>query len=113
MRFTFLFAEMEDVERNKMTNEVSASSSPDTRPLLVLCEACGSEGRLLTSDGGPYDTDNGPCPYCSGTGLALVESEPVTLEDLGVVPHGGPTEAHPDRPYCKPDQSCCDFCCGN
>ena len=26
---------------------------------------------------------------------------------------GGPTEADPDRPYCKPDQSCCDFCCGN
>jgi hypothetical protein len=26
---------------------------------------------------------------------------------------GGPTEKCPDRPYCKPDQSCCDFCCGN
>lgn len=26
---------------------------------------------------------------------------------------GGPTEANPDRPYCKPDGSCCDFCCGN
>ena len=26
---------------------------------------------------------------------------------------GGPTENDPDRPYCKPDQSCCDFCCGN
>ncbi|WP_156795572.1 hypothetical protein [Bradyrhizobium icense] len=26
---------------------------------------------------------------------------------------GGPTESDPDRPYCKPDQSCCDFCCGN
>lgn len=26
---------------------------------------------------------------------------------------GGPTEAHPDAPYCKPDQSCCDFICGN
>lgn len=26
---------------------------------------------------------------------------------------GGPTEADPNRPYCKPDQSCCDFCCGN
>jgi hypothetical protein len=26
---------------------------------------------------------------------------------------GGPTEADPLRPYCKPDQSCCDFCCGN
>lgn len=26
---------------------------------------------------------------------------------------GGPTESNPDRPYCKPDQSCCDFVCGN
>lgn len=26
---------------------------------------------------------------------------------------GGPTASDPDRPYCKPDQSCCDFCCGN
>jgi hypothetical protein len=26
---------------------------------------------------------------------------------------GGPTESDPNRPYCKPDQSCCDFCCGN
>jgi hypothetical protein len=26
---------------------------------------------------------------------------------------GGPTVKEPNRPYCKPDQSCCDFCCGN
>lgn len=26
---------------------------------------------------------------------------------------GGPTERDPNRPYCKPDQSCCDFVCGN
>lgn len=26
---------------------------------------------------------------------------------------GGPTEQFPNAPYCKPDQSCCDFCCGN
>lgn len=26
---------------------------------------------------------------------------------------GGPTEKHPDRPYCKDDQTCCDFICGN
>ena len=26
---------------------------------------------------------------------------------------GGPTDPDPDRSYCKPDQSCCDFCCGN
>lgn len=66
-----------------MTNVLS---SPDTgpRPLMVLCEACQSEGRLLTSDGGPYDTDHGPCPYCEATGYALVECEPITMEDLDV-----------------------------
>jgi hypothetical protein len=26
---------------------------------------------------------------------------------------GGPTVTDPEQPYCKPDQSCCDFCCGN
>ena len=26
---------------------------------------------------------------------------------------GGPTEDDPERPYCKEDQSCCDFTCGN
>jgi hypothetical protein len=26
---------------------------------------------------------------------------------------GGPTKNDPGRPYCKPDQSCCDFVCGN
>lgn len=32
---------------------------------------------------------------------------------LGPPTRGGPTEQHPDAPYCKPDQSCCDFVCGN
>ena len=26
---------------------------------------------------------------------------------------GGPTENQPGRSCCKPDGSCCDFCCGN
>jgi len=26
---------------------------------------------------------------------------------------GGPTEEKPNRPTCKPDGSCCNFCCGN
>lgn len=34
------------------------------------------------------------------------------LDDPGSA-KGGPTEKEPDRPYCKLDQSCCDFCCGN
>ncbi len=35
------------------------------------------------------------------------------LRDLPKKRGGGPTEQEPDRPYCKDDQSCCDFCCGN
>jgi hypothetical protein len=59
-----------------------------TRPVLVLCEVCQSEGRLLTSNGGPDDVDNGPCPACDATGLALVESEAITLDDLTeLAPH--------------------------
>lgn len=38
--------------------------------------------------------------YCSGC-----------KEKIG--DRGGPTEKYPMRPHCKPDQSCCDFCCGN
>jgi hypothetical protein len=52
------------------------------RPILVLCECCQSEGRILTSDGGPYDTDNGECPVCKGRGDILIECEPITMEDL-------------------------------
>lgn len=32
---------------------------------------------------------------------------------LAAVYQGGPTEAHPSRVCCRPDQSCCDFACGN
>lgn len=37
----------------------------------------------------------------------LIENHPRTATK------GGPTVGDPNRPYCKPDQSCCDFCCGN
>lgn len=59
-----------------------AIALPDGCERIVLCEACQSEGRILTSDGGPYDTDNGECPYCEGTGGEIVKTEPITLEDL-------------------------------
>lgn len=52
------------------------------RPVLILCETCQSEGRILTSNGGPDDIDNGQCPVCDGTGMELVESEAATLEDM-------------------------------
>lgn len=53
---------------------------------LVLCEHCGSEGRLYrTRSGHPNDPDTidrGPCAECEGTGRELIEVEPIELEDL-------------------------------
>lgn len=51
---------------------------------IVLCEACGSEGRILTSNGGPYDTDHGECPCCKGSGYELIETDLIEMEDLEV-----------------------------
>lgn len=47
---------------------------------IVGCEACGSEGRILRGDG-PYPTDYGPCPECSGTGVVEIDVEPVAPEE--------------------------------
>lgn len=53
---------------------------------LVLCEHCGSEGRIIrTRSGHPNDPetiDCGPCPECGGTGRMLIEVSPIELEDL-------------------------------
>jgi hypothetical protein len=49
---------------------------------IILCEACQSEGRILTSDGGPDDTDHGECPYCNGTGGEIIDTQPIGLDDL-------------------------------
>jgi hypothetical protein len=48
-------------------------------PRIVPCEACGSEGRVYR---GQDERDCGPCPACDGTGGEIVETEPVTLDDL-------------------------------
>ncbi len=37
----------------------------------------------------------------------------LSLEQWPQDPTGGPTVSEPDRPYCKLDQTCCDFTCGN
>lgn len=60
---------------------------------VVLCEACGSEGCLNERWEGcgchhytypPQDCDN-RCPWCEGTGGALIETEPVDMEDLDIM----------------------------
>ena len=56
--------------------------APEVR--TVLCEVCGSEGRIyrgLHED----ERDCGECPACKGDGLAEVEVEPVTLDDLELI----------------------------
>jgi len=79
---------------------------------FVLCETCNSEGRVLRSNGGPDDIDCGECPTCNGVGQVIIDVEPITMDDLAP-PRGGPTVDDPYRRYCKDDQTCCDFCCGN
>lgn len=49
---------------------------------FVNCDVCQTEGRILTSDGGPDDVDHGICPECKGARVVEVECEPVTMEDL-------------------------------
>ena len=49
---------------------------------IVLCEFCSSEGRILRSDGGPYDTDCGRCPICDGFGSIIVTVQPIKIVDL-------------------------------
>ena len=53
-----------------------------TDTILILCEVCDSEGRILRSNGGPDDIDCGECPACKGTGKVVIEVKPVTMDDL-------------------------------
>lgn len=65
-----------------------APQPPEDAPIIVLCECCGSEGRIyrraswLDSDAGPGEIDDGPCEACDGTGREMIEGEPITMEDL-------------------------------
>lgn len=77
-----------------------------TAPTLQLCECCQSEGRIYRSNGGPDEIDCGECPICEGTGMALVETEPVTEEEImepaEIIDTGGhspPVVAFDDIPF--------------
>ena len=56
-------------------------SEPDPDIRFVLCESCGSEGRIYC---GQYEDerDCGPCSICEGTGMMEIEVEPIEMEDL-------------------------------
>lgn len=46
-------------------------------PRFINCEVCQTEGRILTSNGGPDEIDNGPCPACNGECVVEVETAPM------------------------------------
>ncbi|BCH33172.1 hypothetical protein MesoLjLc_51020 [Mesorhizobium sp. L-8-10] len=60
---------------------------------IILCEACGSEGyerytATVYEHGCGFGHEDvfldysRPCRFCEGTGGAIIETEPITLEDL-------------------------------
>ena len=50
---------------------------------IVPCEACGSEGRILTANGNdPDPTDHGPCPYCAAFIVKAVNSHQPMIDAL-------------------------------
>lgn len=57
---------------------------------VILCEACGSEGRIrwgsrqFDNYGNEMEHDE-PCPYCEGTGGEIIETQPIEMEDLDYV----------------------------
>lgn len=53
---------------------------------MVTCECCHGEGRDLRSDGGPDDIDYGECFGCEGFGIALIEVDPIEMEDIEAIP---------------------------
>ena len=65
-----------------MTDETRFSPVTEPRFIFIVCDACSTEGRLLTNDGGPYDVDHGPCPFCNGEKVVEVEAYPIEMEDL-------------------------------
>lgn len=79
-----------------------------------VCDDCAGEGEIGTGRMShtvtsgtidPPDEIMEQCKRCRGAGG--------WLDDVRPDKRGGPTETDPDRPCCKPDGSCCDFCCGN
>jgi hypothetical protein len=59
---------------------------------IIPCTHCGSEGRLYVrciayepGCGHAHswgERDDGECPVCHGTGSEIIETEPITMEDL-------------------------------
>lgn len=53
-------------------------------PRIWPCQWCGSEGRIYSGHpNDPDPRDEGACEACDGTGLEVIETEPIEMEDLG------------------------------
>lgn len=76
-----------DYGEAKQCRRHAGAPGADCEFCLVLCERCGSEGRIYQTVRPrwtePYDADLGECGECKGTGFALIKVEPITMEDLG------------------------------
>ena len=68
--------------------------------IIVPCDACLTEGRIYVAagydreTGAPQERDDGPCPYCEGTGGEIIRGEPLTVDDMEILDHLA-REAHP------------------
>lgn len=95
--------------------------------VLVLCERCGSEGRLYSGHpNDPNPRDVGECPDCNGDGRAWIDAEPVECDDLDPLIPSQPQRGEGEEITCPncdgglirwTDIACCGLvqweCCGN
>lgn len=74
-----------------MTNAPPPHSQPSCEePLLVHCPLCNGSAVSVRAVWvyehgcafGHYDSEEDPCPECEGNGQALVDGQPITLEDM-------------------------------
>lgn len=72
--------------------------------MIGSCDNCDRQN-VPVSHGFACGMETTQCYICQG------EVDPDPHGEMEA--KGGPTENNPTRAYCKPDQSCCDFCCGN
>jgi hypothetical protein len=77
------------------TGGVAHIATGEAVSISLLCEVCGSEGRVLRQHvTKPYEeVDHGECPECKGAGVVEVEAQPVEMGD-GLCPECGTM-------YCK------------
>lgn len=75
---------------------------PEPLHILVLCEHCGSEGRLYYDCTRRWDFEprerSEICPVCDGAGEEAVEAYPIEMKDLSPPVASLPPEGIPPGP---------------